>query len=621
MKTVYSIACLIGRAAVFFLVLIIFSFGNLNNPPISYIESSGGLQSIALESGRTEVEMADINKDGYIDFLSVGDHGSPFINTQEHGVMVWFGNGTGGNWSLFQYGNFGYGGIAIGDVNNDGNPDVGYGIHHDYSTTDLGDQILEVALGNGTGMNWTAWDDSLASQGETWGMFSTDFADVDNDGWLDIGSVSFGCCAGVHVYKNMTVGKWRQTFGFTGGNSNMEFVFGDINNDGNMDFAVAQQYGAPYFGDGNGGFVLKHNNLPAPGNTGFRSVALGDVNNDGGKELAFIVSSGGAVNVWSWNIGTQNWDNFSSGLPSSSSFSGIQLCDMNVDGYADVIAFGNGNLTIWGSSGGTNWTQLLSFTTPTPGSYSDFTVGGDADHNGYPDIVIEAEEGTWPNELNKLRFFKETTPYTTLSITPVYPRGFERIKNNRVVFVDWVSAAPPSQVTKVKLEFSSTGNSGPWILIADSLPNNGRYQWQAPASVNSEQCFIRHTVFIPGGGSAASVTPNRFIVGNLVGVETHNLAPKQFKLYQNFPNPFNPVTKIKLDIPSNVKWQTSNVNLVVYNALGKEIKTLVNGSATGGLPPGTHEVEFDGSDLPSSVYFYKLQTENFRDVKRMVLIK
>src|SRR5512146_1665018 len=241
MKTIYLIFSVI-------LFVLLYSFKLQNPPTLTYIESSNGLNSIALESGRTEVEMADINNDGNIDFLSVGDHGNPNVNTQEHGIMVWFGNGTGDNWTLFQNGNFGYGGIAIGDVNNDGKPDVGYGIHHNYSGVDLGDQIFEVALGDGTGMNWTAWDDSLATQGETWGMFSTDFADVDNDGLLDVGSVSFGCCAGVHVYKNMGVGKWRQTFGFNGGNSNMDFVFGDINNDGNQDFVAAQQYGAPYFG-------------------------------------------------------------------------------------------------------------------------------------------------------------------------------------------------------------------------------------------------------------------------------------------------------------------------------------------------------------------------------------
>ena len=134
--------------------------------PPTYVESSAGLNQPAMEAGRTEVEFGDVNGDGDVDLVCVGDHGSPYVNTNEHGVMVWFGDGAGA-WSVFQYGNFGYGGLALGDANNDGLMDVGYGIHHDYSGTDLGDQILEVALGDGTGQNWTPWDDGLATAGET----------------------------------------------------------------------------------------------------------------------------------------------------------------------------------------------------------------------------------------------------------------------------------------------------------------------------------------------------------------------------------------------------------------------------------------------------------------------
>jgi hypothetical protein len=99
---------------------------------VSYVESSSGLQTPAMEGGRTEFEFGDVNGDGHVDIASIGDHGSPYIGTNEHGIMVWFGDGTG-NWSVYQNGNFGYGGIGLGDVNGDGLMDVGYGMHHDYS--------------------------------------------------------------------------------------------------------------------------------------------------------------------------------------------------------------------------------------------------------------------------------------------------------------------------------------------------------------------------------------------------------------------------------------------------------------------------------------------------------
>ncbi len=611
-----------GLILLLVLLIITISFSPSELILLSYIESSAGFQTITLENGRTELEFADINKDGNPDVLSIGDHGSPLINSQQHGVMVWFGNGTGANWSIYQNGNFGYGGIAIGDVNNDGKYDIGYGMHHNYSSTDFGDQLLEVALGDGTGQNWTPWDDSLATQGETWGMFSTDFGDADNDGLLDVGSISFGCCAGIHVYRNMGAGKWRQTFGFTGGNSNMEFVFGDINNDGNIDFAAGHQNGAVYFGNGDGTFTLKHNNLPPGGTSGLRGLSLGDVNNDGGKDIAFTTSAG-AVNVWKWNNGTQAWDNLSANLPASGNYVATQLADMNRDGFLDLITFGGGTGTVWIGNGGTSWTQDATITTPSPGGYVDLAVE-DADHNGFPDILIEAnQQVSMFNYINKIWFFKETTPYTALNITQQFPKGFERLKNNSVQFIKWLSQAPQAQVSKVKLELSATGNGGPWTLIKDSLPNNGTYQWAVPQNVNSENCYIRSTVFIPGTSNTfTSITPNPFIIGNLVGIKkTGENIPKEFTLYQNYPNPFNSITKIKFEIPDSYlneglpasRW----VQLKVFSILGQEIATLVNKN----LNPGVYVSEFDGSDFPSGIYFYNITAGNFTDTKRMILLR
>jgi len=91
-----------------------------------------------------------------------------------------------------------------------------------------------------------------------------------------------------------------------------------------------------------------------------------------------------------------------------------------------------------------------------------------------------------------------------------------------------------------------------------------------------------------------------------------SIMPEGFELKQNYPNPFNPTTKLGFGI-SNAGF----VTLKIYNALGIEVETLVNEN----LNPGRYEVEFTGSGHNSGVYFYKLQTENFSDTKRMILIK
>ncbi len=96
-----------------------------------------------------------------------------------------------------------------------------------------------------------------------------------------------------------------------------------------------------------------------------------------------------------------------------------------------------------------------------------------------------------------------------------------------------------------------------------------------------------------------------------------NIVPDKFEMYQNYPNPFNPVTKIKFDIPGAVKGKTLEVKLIIFDILGKEIQTLVNEQ----LKPGSYEVTFDGINIPSGVYFYKLIAGEFTDTKRMLLIK
>lgn len=95
-----------------------------------------------------------------------------------------------------------------------------------------------------------------------------------------------------------------------------------------------------------------------------------------------------------------------------------------------------------------------------------------------------------------------------------------------------------------------------------------------------------------------------------------NIKPT-FELTQNYPNPFNPGTTIKYRIPFNGKTETSNVKLIVYDILGREVATLINENKQS----GTYEVNFDGSNLNSGVYFYSLVTGSFRDTKRMLLIK
>jgi Secretion system C-terminal sorting domain len=96
------------------------------------------------------------------------------------------------------------------------------------------------------------------------------------------------------------------------------------------------------------------------------------------------------------------------------------------------------------------------------------------------------------------------------------------------------------------------------------------------------------------------------------GIQQTIEIPNYYSLGQNYPNPFNPVTNIKFSLP-----QAQNVKLVVFDILGKEVATLVNEYKTSGV----YQVDFDASHLASGVYFYSIQTPNFTQTKRMLLVK
>ena len=85
-----------------------------------------------------------------------------------------------------------------------------------------------------------------------------------------------------------------------------------------------------------------------------------------------------------------------------------------------------------------------------------------------------------------------------------------------------------------------------------------------------------------------------------------------FELSQNYPNPFNPSTVIKFSVPNS-----SVVLLKVYDSMGKEVTTLVNE----GLTAGTYRVDWNAANFTSGIYYYKIETEQFIETRKMLLIK
>jgi hypothetical protein len=95
-------------------------------------------------------------------------------------------------------------------------------------------------------------------------------------------------------------------------------------------------------------------------------------------------------------------------------------------------------------------------------------------------------------------------------------------------------------------------------------------------------------------------------------VKNINALPAEYTLHQNYPDPFNPSTTIAFSLP-----RSASASLKVYDMLGREVATLVNGYTTSGM----HEVQFNAANLASGIYLYRLTSGNFTEVKKMMLVK
>lgn len=138
-----------------------------------------------------------------------------------------------------------------------------------------------------------------------------------------------------------------------------------------------------------------------------------------------------------------------------------------------------------------------------------------------------------------------------------------------------------------------------WIELADSLPNSAAMS----LDYNLQANMIR--VATHGRGV--------WEIGEPIGIINYsNEIPKEYMLSQNYPNPFNPETIIKYDIV-----KSGYVKLAVYDILGRELKSIVKQNQQA----GTYTVQFDGSGLSSGVYFYKLQTEDYTETRKMIITK
>jgi predicted phosphodiesterase len=187
--------------------------------------------------------------------------------------------------------------------------------------------------------------------------------------------------------------------------------------------------------------------------------------------------------------------------------------------------------------------------------------------------------------------------------TPVELSSFAAILNNNCIEVQW----------KTETELNNYG------FYIERATNNSDWQSlgfvEGHGNTNSPKYYTFNDVEIYESGNykyrlRQTDNDGTFVYSNVVSVSIG--IPVLYSLGQNYPNPFNPETRIDYTLP-----EQQNVSLKVYNMLGELVQELVNEVK----PAGNYTVTFDGSDLPSGVYVYRIQAEGFSENKKMTLLK
>ena len=224
---------------------------------------------------------------------------------------------------------------------------------------------------------------------------------------------------------------------------------------------------------------------------------------------------------------------------------------------------------------------------------------------------------------NILPTIQHTQPFTMTLNTGVITMG-AKITDNGIIR-SWVNEAP-------LLYYRKNSGSGWSSYTSVNVYNNvlDSFYFQIPGSslgTQVEYYFAAQDIALPtpkmstlpSGGSGinppgTTSPPSGFLfsVGTTSGITSNGEIPSEFKLYNNYPNPFNPSTRIKFDIP-----KSTLIKLTVFDITGKEIKTLINNN----LNAGTYEIEFKAVNLSSGFYFYRIENVDFIDTKKMLLLK
>jgi len=377
---------------------------------ISWADASSGLPTSGTYFG---VTFSDINNDGNLDIVAASDG---------NGLGVFLGDGAG-NWAAVASQpatSGGYGDVAVGDYDGDGNMDIFAGSPGNGASTPTG---VHVYQGDGTGgFTGVTASTTLPTSGKWRGVA---VGDINDDGNLDLAATSgYGSSDGIHVYIGDGAGLFTDNSSGlpTDQDKGSGVVLADFNNDGNLDVAAG---GSPsvsvYLGNGGSGgsmsWIASSSGLPSERFTGVKAA---DIDKDGSIDLvmsSYNAGSGVGMRAYKNVNNAASWTSMSTGLPESGDYIDLSAGDFNNDGNIDIVSGGvlsPKGIEVYYGDGSGSWTKS-SNGLPTTNERVGNAVG-DMNGDGRLDVLFGRYGGggleVWENVQS------DSTPPSISSTSP-----------------------------------------------------------------------------------------------------------------------------------------------------------------------------------------------------------
>jgi hypothetical protein len=572
----------------FFLAILFFT--------TDFIQSQVTFMDVAPSSGLNDAGngqgsvFIDVNNDGWLD-LFLCNNGQPnklFISSSgvsftEQGAafgLNYIGPGRG---------------CAAGDFDNDGLIDIMVGNFNQNLILYKNNTTAFTNYTGTAGINLPSWGGSI------------NWFDFNNDGKLDAALGNDGIPYHYnYLFKNENLLSFTNTAypnGLTDSASTLCVASADYDNDGDLDIFFGSQTAnvsggstcVLYRNNGNGTFT------DVTAASGMISVLYtwaadwGDFDNDGDMDIYFVNSNGVNQLFKNNNDGTFTESAAAYGIADPTQGFSCGWFDYDNDGDLDLyVANASTGIDKLYRNDGASFVDVAAAAGTNDTRHSSNITLGDFNNDGFIDIYL-VNNGT------ENRMYKNSAASSNKWV---------------ILKLNGVTSNRSAIGTRVYIR---TGGLRQMREVQGGSGGKGQNSLPVEFGIGSASIIDSMIVKWPGGTVQAftNVDPNIIYSltegQTLVGINSAGSnIPSSFALHQNYPNPFNPLTKIKFEIS-----KSGFVAINVFDALGKTVGNIVNGS----LAAGIYETEFDASNYPSGIYYYRIETEGFTETKKMVLIK